>query len=439
VQTCQWSDYPQEDIWAGGITNQLIWGKGYGLADLDKETPVTLDTRFRIASITKTFTATAILQLRDAGRLKLDDPVSEYLDWFDLHYNGAPPITIRHLLTHTSGLPRDATIPHWTENAFQSWEELMATTKQRKPTMPPLLDYSYSNLGYSLLGGIVEAVSDMAWADYIQQEILDRLGMTDTVVAPKGHEANLATGYLNPDAHRQCKPAPFAATNGFSASASMASSVNDLVKYAGFHLTTQDNPVLSGYSLREMHQIYWLNKDWKAGYGLGTQIMHIGDWTISGHSGGYKGYLTQFTVCREHQFGVIVLTNSLDSEPFPMVERAYKMVLPEVLKVTNAELLEAKPEWRLWVGTYQDDWGDTEIFIRGGQLQMVSIRFLDLPPAILEPTELPHEFIIKQPSNPGETVQFELDDMGNVKRVWVRNEYLLPKKLVVTNAASGSE
>ena len=82
----------------------MLWGKGYGLADLEAGTPVTLDTRFRIASITKTFTATAILQLRDAGKLGLDDPVSQHLDWFDLRFQDAPAITIRNLLTHTSGL-----------------------------------------------------------------------------------------------------------------------------------------------------------------------------------------------------------------------------------------------------------------------------------------------------------------------------------------------
>jgi CubicO group peptidase (beta-lactamase class C family) len=85
-----------------GIVHQgdLIWGKGYGFSNIEQNMPVTLDTRFRIASITKTFTALAVLQLRDAGKLRLDDPVSDYLSWFNLRYEGAPPITIRHLLTH---------------------------------------------------------------------------------------------------------------------------------------------------------------------------------------------------------------------------------------------------------------------------------------------------------------------------------------------------
>jgi CubicO group peptidase (beta-lactamase class C family) len=406
----------------------LIWGKGYGMANVEQSTPITLDTRFRIASITKTFTATAIMQLRDAGKLRLDDPVSEYLDWFNLRYEDAPPITIRHLLTHTSGLPRDASIPHWTDNVFQSWDEVITTTQQRKPVIPPLKDFGYSNLGYSLLGGIIETVSGEAWADYIQQHILNHLGMMDTIVTPTGREPNLATGYLKLDDQYARKSAPFAATNGFSASASMASSVNDLVKYARFHLGLQGSEVLSLHTLREMHAVHWLNKDWKGGYGLGTFVECIGDWTISGHSGGYKGYLTQFNLCREHNFGVIALTNSFGSDPLQFVERTYKLVLPEVLKATAPKTPEAKSEWAKFVGTYAADWGNSEVVVRGGQLQLISVLFIDELPVILEPTDQPNVFTLKDPGNPPETARFELDSAGSVSRLWLRNEYMLPKR-----------
>ncbi len=191
---------------------KLIWGKGYGFADIEAKTPVTLDTLFRIASITKTFTATAIMQLYEEGKLRLDDRVCDYLDWFDLHHGDAPRMTIRNLLTHTSGLPRDATIPHWTDNKFQTWDELVEATKQRKLILPPDKDFSYSNLGYSLLGRIVEVVSGDSWADYIQSHILAPLKMTDTLVIPTGDEANLATGYLVHDDDYVRQPAPFAAT-----------------------------------------------------------------------------------------------------------------------------------------------------------------------------------------------------------------------------------
>ncbi len=414
---------------AVGLVHQgdLIWGKGYGLADMEQQTPITLDTRFRIASITKTFTGVAVMQLRDAGKLRLDDPAAEYLDWFDLRYEDAPAITIRHLLTHTSGLPRDATVPHWTEHVFQSWDEVVATTKQRKPVLPPRQEFGYSNLGYTLLGGIIEAVSGESWADYIQRHILDPLDMRDTVVTPAGGEANLATGYFMPDESGVRHAAPFIPTNGFSPSASMASSVNDLAKYMRFHLGMDSTPVLKAHTLREMHTVDWLHKDWSGGYGPGIGIYRIGDWTMSGHSGGYNGYLTQFSLCRDHKAGVIVLTNSLGSDPYSFVEQAYKLVLPEIIKINTPKPAEAKAEWQKFTGTYVDSWSEIEVIVRGGQLQVVSVQWLQLPPAVLEPTDDPAVFTIKEPNGTRETARFEQNDAGEITRIWLRNEYLKRK------------
>ena len=158
-----------------------MWGGGFGYADIETKKPVTLDTRFRIASISKTFTAVGILQLRDAGALCLDDPVSKYLDWFDLQYEGAPAITVRNLLTHSSGLPRDSHNPMWTECDAPAWDEFVRALQTRPPTRPPYDKFAYSNVGYSLLGGIIEQVSGESWASYLQRNIVDPLGMSDTL------------------------------------------------------------------------------------------------------------------------------------------------------------------------------------------------------------------------------------------------------------------
>jgi CubicO group peptidase (beta-lactamase class C family) len=115
---------------AVGVIHQgrLTWAKGYGFADAERKIPVTPATLFQAASITKTFTATAIMQLRDAGKLALDDPVAKHLPWFELKNpaKDAPAITIRHLLTHTAGLPREAAFPYWTDAAFPTLEQVKA-------------------------------------------------------------------------------------------------------------------------------------------------------------------------------------------------------------------------------------------------------------------------------------------------------------------------
>lgn len=98
---------------------QLVWAQGFGFADVDSKTPMTPATKFRMASHSKLFTATAIMQLRDAGKVHLDDPVIHYLPWFQIHPANAddPAITIEELLTHSAGLPREAG-PHWSELSF---------------------------------------------------------------------------------------------------------------------------------------------------------------------------------------------------------------------------------------------------------------------------------------------------------------------------------
>ena len=172
---------------------ELLWGQGYGHANLETMTPVTLDTRFRIASITKTFTAVAILQLRDAGKLSLDDAASQHLSWFTRQYEGAPEITIRNLLTHSSGLPRDSHNPMWTECDAPNWHDFVEAMKVRPPTRPPYDKFAYSNVGYSLLGGIIEEVSGQSWANYVQQNIVDALGMSETFPVPQSDDSVLAT------------------------------------------------------------------------------------------------------------------------------------------------------------------------------------------------------------------------------------------------------
>lgn len=406
---------------------ELLWGGGYGIADIATKTPVNLDTRFRIASISKTFTAVGVLQLRDAGALSLDDPVSDYLDWFDLQYEGAPAITIRNLLTHTSGLPRDSHNPMWTECDAPEWDEFVAALKTRPPTRPPYDKFAYSNVGYSLLGGIIEAVSGQSWADYLQLNIVDPLEMSETRPVPQHDDPLLATGYSQLDDNYQRKAMPFFLMKGFEASANFASSINDLVKYAAFHLSDEENAVLSPHSLRDMHRIHWLEPTWRSGYGLGSMQYKLEDWSISGHGGGYPGYLTGFTLCREQSTALIVLTNALGSAPTEYINQGYKLVLPEIIKATETPAPEADPAWQIYLGEYVHEWGYEKVILRGGQLQIVSLDAMEYPPVILEPTDAEHVFTIQEQGGSNETLRFELDDSGAVLRMWLRNEYAFKK------------
>lgn len=424
----EWAQYQMHSIQQPGLAlgivydGNLIWGKGYGYADLESKTPVTLDTRFRVASISKTFTATAIMQLQAAGQLLLDDPIIKYLDWFKLQMEGEPPITIRHCLTHTSGLPRDGITSIWEDDSFYTWEEVIENTKKRELRFAPLEHYAYSNLGYALLGGVILAITGQTWNEYVQQHILDPLEMKNTLTAGRGGEENLAVGYLIPDDKHNRKGIHVVDAKGYDSATGMASTINDLAKYARFHLSTENTPLLSAYALRDMHRPHAVSDRWDSGYGLGISVMRMGNHTLSGHGGGYKGYLTSFLVNREHKAGFIVLTNSLDGNPFNYAEKSVKLILPELVKL-NAVKKESQPDWEHYVGRYHAEWGDVLIVIRNNELHYRPVAFPDADPIILEPTDEAHIFIGKVVGNTHQKIRFEFDAAGAVVRVWRENEY----------------
>src|SRR5262245_2471661 len=194
---------------AAGVVSdqQLVWAQGFGFANVEQRIPMTPSTKFRMASHSKLFTATAIMQLREDGKLRLDDPVSRHLPWFRIKPAdaGDPDITIEELLTHSAGLPREAGA-HWTTFEFPTREELRALMPERQAPFAPEMRWKYSNLGFSIAGLIVEALSGQTWADYVQQHIYDPLGMTSSSV--DRNVPGLAVGYNRrmPDDTR--KPTP---------------------------------------------------------------------------------------------------------------------------------------------------------------------------------------------------------------------------------------
>ncbi len=166
---------------------ELVYSGAFGLADGGKEIAATPDTVYHWWSMTKMATAVSILQLHEQGKLNLDDPVSDYLPFFTVEYPSpdSPPITIRHLLNHTSGLPD--TIPAmigWVHTADESYDQTELLKQQlpnfNKLRFEPGSDSAYSNLGYMTLGVIIEAVTEERYEAYVVETVLQPLGMTQT-------------------------------------------------------------------------------------------------------------------------------------------------------------------------------------------------------------------------------------------------------------------
>jgi CubicO group peptidase (beta-lactamase class C family) len=423
----------------------LIWSKGFGYADVDKQTSATPATLYRIASISKLFTSTALLQLRDRGRLQLDDPVAKHLPWFQIQnrHPEAPTITLRHLLTHTSGLPRESPFPYFTDFQFPSREQVRKALPSQETVYPAETKWKYSNLALTLAGEVVAAVSGEPYEEYLSRHVFAPLGMTSTsVTLPEAQRARLATGYGRrlPEGKRAVRP--FSDLQGLSPAGSLSSSVEDLARFAA--LQFRDGPaggsqVLKGSTLREMHRVHWLQPDWKSGWGLGFQVLHTADRDLVGHGGWLAGYQSAFYTSPKEKVAVIALINADDGRPYPgtpdsVVDRAFQWVAPALTKATAPPAKEdkARPEWQKYVGKYRNPWGDSQVLILSGKLVLINPTEQD--PSGTRATLVPvaeHTFRVEggSPSGPhGERVVFELDKDGRVARVKIGENYTYPQK-----------
>ena len=269
---------------------QLVWSQGYGFADIKAKTPMSSATKFRMASHSKLFNAIAIMQLREEGKLRLDDPVVKYLPWFKAKPAGDDDgvITIEQLLTHSSGLPREAN-DHWVTNEFPTREELKRLFADRQAAFPPATRVKYSNLAVAVAGMVVEEVSGMSWADYVEKNIFKPLDMNDSSVDK--NVAGLAVGYGRrmPDGSRAIMP--FIDARSMGAAAGITSTVSDMAKFVSSQFrkgTRSGAQILSTGSMREMHRVRSVEENWSYGYGLGFGVSRIKDKTYVGHSGGYQ-------------------------------------------------------------------------------------------------------------------------------------------------------
>ena len=281
---------------------EVVWADSVGVADVESGEDATPDHQYRIASITKTFTAVAVMQLRDEGKLSLDDPL-------DRHIPGAVRSpTLRFLLSHASGLQREPPGRIWETLSFPSREELVDGLEESEQVLAPGAYRHYSNLGFSLLGEVVARVTGAEYERHVDERVLRPLGLVRTTWQPA---APVATGYFVDPWTDEALKEPVVEGRAAASAAELWSTAPDLCRWAAF-LTDPDDEVLARDTVEEMHAFQTMTdlEHWTVGHGLALMLMRKGDRVFSGHSGAHLGYLSNVACHRPTRTGAAVVTNS---------------------------------------------------------------------------------------------------------------------------------
>lgn len=282
---------------------EVLWRAALGAADTARGEDATPDHAYRIGSITKTFTAVCILQLRDAMVLDLDDPLRTHLPEVP-----AGP-TVRDALSHLSGFQREPPGEIWETLLPPTREGLLAGLEDAERVLRPGESWHYSNLAFGLLGEIVARRNEGEYEDVLRARVLEPLGLARTGFDPSPPRA---TGYyVDPYADRVTVEADPAAAGPIAAMGWLWSTVDDLARWADFLVTGRDG-VLAAATLDEMARVRTMADEatWSVGWGLGLELYRRGERVFVGHGGAMPGFLAAICVHRPERTGAVVLCNT---------------------------------------------------------------------------------------------------------------------------------
>lgn len=295
---------------------KAVYESGFGFADIHLQLKTSTLTSYRIASISKVFTSVAILQLSEQNKLNLDDKVSKHLDWFV--GKNLENIEIQHLLYHHSGLIKDGSNPDWEDDQFPDIEELKDLVQDA--VVPERIgEFKYSNLGYAILGQVVEAASKMSYGEYIKKYITDKLDLKSIGADFQHEEPNLATGYSRFIPSQERVGYQPIETKSYASSVGMISNATDLAKFFSALISdTTDESFLSARSKQKLTD----GKD----YGLGVEHSEINGHKILGHNGSFIGFRSRCAVDTENNITVAILSNSVDDLPVKIHSSVFEMI-----------------------------------------------------------------------------------------------------------------
>jgi CubicO group peptidase (beta-lactamase class C family) len=367
-------------------------------------------TQYRLGSITKTLTATMVMQLRDEGFFALDDLLYRHLPGTSIG-----GVTLRQLLGHVSGLQREPDGQWWERSPGGDVDKLLAELGYDKLFGAPFRRYRYSNLAYGLLGAVLERVTGESWSTLAGKRVLDPLGMKRTTYHPmepyaRGYVVHALDGSLHEE--------PRLDSGAMAPAGQLWSTITDMAKWAGF-LTDPAPQVLPRETVDEMCAPVVISdlESWTGGYGLGLQLFRVGERVFVGHGGSMPGYVAHLAVHRKSRLGVIAFANS-----YGLAGTHIRPVALEALTAALDDEPVVQPAWRpqapptgeaaalvgrwWWMGREYEVRGDGEAVEMHGPYHWS--RFV---------REAPDRWRGVDGENEGEVLQLLRDDEGVVRKL----------------------
>lgn len=369
------------------LDGDLVFSKAFGLADVQTGQPLTTDHVFRVASHSKWFTTTVVMRLVEQGLLRLDDRLSEHV----AAYADTPlaDVTLRSLLGHRAGVIRDGVhSDFWQlDGEFLDAPGLLGVARDHGAVFAPHEFFKYTNIGFSLVGQVVEAVTDTDYGDLMIREICEPLGLKRTMPEfDADARVQFVTGHgrdRGGDAPREVLD--HVVTRAMAPATGFCSTAEDLTAFASMH-SLGDERVIGDGSRRQMqHPMSTIERPGSTGhYGLGTQIADIDGRRVVGHSGGFPGHITRTWIDPTDRLAVSVLTNAIDGPADPLATGIVKLV---GLAAADAPAPDegTRQEVRAdgFTGRYESLWGTVDVVRLGGRLFAVDPDTAD-PAANLE-------------------------------------------------------
>lgn len=392
---------------------EVEWRDALGLADVEQRVEATPETQYACASITKTFTAVSVLQLRDAGKLDLEDPLSRHLPEAA---HGAP--TLRRLLSHASGLQREPPGQVWETLEFPGEQELLERLGDAEQVLPPSTAWHYSNLAYSLLGHVVARLSGQPFHDYVRERLLGPVGLERTTWGP-GETA--ASPYFVEPYSDAVRREPELEVGGKGGESGLYSTAGDLARWGSF-LCEPDDAILSSSSAAEMHELQIMAEpDWTLGWGLGIELWRRGERIFGGHTGGFPGFVSILCYSRRERTGAVLLTNSgtwdaLARTGLDLAEAALEELPPalEPWAPEDAPPAEIEPLLGRW-------WSEGSETIFGWRAGRLEARLASAPPerapSVFE-REAEDLYRVVSGRERGEVLRVVRDEAGGVVRLY---------------------